>query len=190
MNKKAQEMKNKVQEVDGFLFKNMALGFTPSGLITTIEEAIRRVHEYGDLTQLAIFMEKAPEDVFGNKEACTLIATALRGELPDRRGKPDVGQMEKDIRNYHVLQFLYFCKGFGHTIRYIDNKKVGFEDACDIASRYVNRCGFAAISADSIYKHIWLKHKNSGYMEDKRISFENSFFKGQIEKKKDEKKTG
>ena len=92
------------------------------------------------------------------------------------------------VRDFHVLQFLYFCKGFGHTIRYIDNEKAGFEDACDMASRYVNRCEFAMISAGSIYRHIWLKHKNNGYMENKKGIFNLSFVRGQIEKTKDQNK--
>jgi len=184
MIKKQIEANEKLKEVDEFLFKNMHTDFLPSGLITTIEEAMRRANEYGDLTQLAIFMESFPEEVTDNKEACKLIATALRGELPGRSGKRFKSKVEKRVRDFLILQFLYFCEGFGHTIRFIDDEKIGSKDACDAAADLVDRYKFAMITGASIYKHIWLEHKNKGYMEDKKNIFNLSFARGQIAKKK------
>lgn len=182
---KAKEKQAKTKEVDEFLFKHIHSDFLPSGLITTIDEAIRRAKDYGDFTQLARFMEVAPEDVTQNNEACELISFALKGDLPGRRGGNSVESLAVEVRNYHIINLMHFLKGYGVPVR-SKSKKMGHEDACDIASRYVNKCGFSPIVARSIYRKIWLKHKK-GYMTKYTQVFNLSYHRGRILKDRDMK---
>lgn len=157
-----EKQKEKLEEIDEILARNMCTAFLPSYLVTNVEDAVLRAKKYGCFIALAEVLEKFPDEVAANPEACRLIASKLRGE-DDRRGKPGIEQLKNDLRDLHVLGFIYYAhKGAG----------MGIKKVCNKAHEFLDRTkDFETISPDTIYLHIWRKHEKEGYMKEHLAHF-------------------
>ena len=102
--------------LDEWTEENLSTRCRPYYLVTTVEDALHEAIEYNDIRPLVTFLEKYPEELSANKKACNFLAKKLRGEVIQGTGKRGAQKKYKEIRDFQILRWVYFFKGYGFNV--------------------------------------------------------------------------
>ena len=161
-------MKDYTKLLDEWAYKNPSTLHRPYNLVSTVDDALQEAIKYNDIRPLTTFLEKFPEELSANREACEFLSKKLQGEVIQGTGKRGAYAKYKKIRDFQILKWVYFFKGYGLNVY-----DCTMQDAISISIHIIKCMGLSPVSYETAIG-VWKKHARSH-----RLPWEENQSKGE-----------